>query len=459
MNISDRLSAIKRRLKEDVSKDEQRGLYKEKFQLMSEPQQSSDDMFEYRADGGIIGPVYRAEGGFGEQVQENVEAGLPDFLMKKLREAFDAGVDPSDIEGVMKNNALKSRNARVRGALMKGGMSALGKVNENTARGLAGAEHGTAAPVYDSPLGALGQGFTEAGAAEGKYNDELTRIDEASAKAKKKAAGKGDSKTYRQIQEALLLVDAASVAGDIVNGWNVVVLSEEDQAKLDESKGWIDSIKDTVSETVAATSALFSRGKEVRREILSRAAKAQAPESYIAFIRLERLATAMAQTVLAQQTGTKTDFDFEVASKTLFNIEKQSTTWQPQLQDALTEMYSQSANKGPLDTINEEFAGRTPVVANDEPIKTGDGSGGDSTATSNETPAVGTNTSGTGGEGSELKYPEDKPLVIPEDISKGVAGFGGYAASLAWLITQDLTDEDYVNYNGQIGTYKSFKES
>ena len=83
--------------------------------------------------------------------------------------------------------AFLAKSGRSRGARIDSGLDALGKSNQNQAAilgqaGLKGRSPGQLENVY----GAVGEGFAEAGRAEGQYHDELGRISEAERLAKEK---------------------------------------------------------------------------------------------------------------------------------------------------------------------------------------------------------------------------------------------------------------------------------
>ena len=97
-------------------------------------------------------------------------------LQIKIKEARDKGVPEADISRVLKNNAMKARDAKTRGALLQGGLGAIGQSRDNLSRGLAGAERGTAAPTYTSGLSNIGAGVAARGEAEAEYQGELSNI-------------------------------------------------------------------------------------------------------------------------------------------------------------------------------------------------------------------------------------------------------------------------------------------
>ena len=344
--MSDRMSEIRARMaQEDVSAQERKTMMKEKFAMMSQPQEE----VEYLAQGGQSGNPH-LEGN--------------NAVADKVNQAKAAGVSPDAISKILKNNAMMTRDAKVRGALLKGGLLTTGKAAAQQAGLIAQAGLNNNSFTPESALGGVAQGATEAASAEAKYQDELSRIEEMGQKNKKSATKNSPAKTYRQIHEALLLVDAASVAGDIVNGY--FKLDAEQQAIVDaEEKSFGDKIKGGFNTTISTIAGGFSGTAKIRKEALAKIAIQSVPNSYQAFIRLERLATAIAQTVLSQQTGTKTDFDFEVAQKTIFNIAAVSNTWTPQLTDALNEMKAQAKDKAALDVIDAEYANKSPVVVED----------------------------------------------------------------------------------------------
>ena len=157
---------------EDLDAAERKTLMREKFEMNTQMEEAP---VEYHAQGGVSG------GG-----------SLPPEVQAKMAQAQQQGASPQQIQSVLKNNAMKARNARVRGALVGGGLQSLGKTSENMA-GLttqAGLQNKTFTPTPN--LGGVAQGIKEAGHAEAKYQDELSRIDESQQARSDKLGGTRD---------------------------------------------------------------------------------------------------------------------------------------------------------------------------------------------------------------------------------------------------------------------------
>ena len=138
---------------------------------------------QYHNTGNEVLPV-------GKAFTQNLKTGFAESLDGKIREALGLGVPQKDIDMVLRNNAMKARNADVRGTLLGAGLRGAGKAQQNQS-GLitqAGLDNQAFTPG-DSGLGSVGEGLTQAGKADARYQKELTRIDEASLKrAEDKAA-------------------------------------------------------------------------------------------------------------------------------------------------------------------------------------------------------------------------------------------------------------------------------
>lgn len=98
-------------------------------------------------------------------------------LQVKIQEARAKGVPESDINRVLQNNAMKARDAKVRGAFMQAGLKGIGTVQSNLAQGIgqAGLNNASFSPTQ-SALGGLGDAAAARGQADAELAGEQSRI-------------------------------------------------------------------------------------------------------------------------------------------------------------------------------------------------------------------------------------------------------------------------------------------
>ena len=98
-------------------------------------------------------------------------------IQNKILEALRAGVPQQEVQSTLRNNAMKARDARVRGALMSAGQEAAGIAAKNQA-GLitqAGINNQSFTPQAGAQA-ALGRGAQQVGEAEATYQGDLSQI-------------------------------------------------------------------------------------------------------------------------------------------------------------------------------------------------------------------------------------------------------------------------------------------
>ena len=98
-------------------------------------------------------------------------------LQIKIKEAREKGVPEADINKILQNNAMKARDAKVRGAFIQAGLGGVGKVQSNLAQGIgqAGLNNRSFAPT-ESALGGLGDAAAARGQADAELAGEESRI-------------------------------------------------------------------------------------------------------------------------------------------------------------------------------------------------------------------------------------------------------------------------------------------
>lgn len=148
-------------------------------------------------------PVETGGPGFARQLAADIfnnnPTGIP-ALDNKILEAIGAGVPASQLSRTLKNNALKSRDATIRGALLKAGLSAQDAAQANQA-GLitqAGVNNRTFTPRQGA-LGNIGEGLAAAGDAEALYQQDLANIEVGEAQRQANA----EQLAYDREQDAL----------------------------------------------------------------------------------------------------------------------------------------------------------------------------------------------------------------------------------------------------------------
>lgn len=266
-------------------------------------------------------------------------------LQEKINQALGMGIPQANIDRVLKNNALKTKQAEERAALLRAGSAAAAQASDNISRGLTAARTDVAYQPGQSALGKLGEGYAGVQDAEARYQDRLSQIDQAAfdrseeeriRKLDEVKEGKGDNQTKQQAvqlaYEAKDLINKASIAGDFVNGY--VELSEEQKATVDGAEsGALGRLGDLFKTGIQTAAGAFDQTRRVRQEALERLASTAYPESYQAYIQLKNVANRMVFPIL--ESGAlgvnPTDADVELARKSTFDVTSPSNTWDAQL--------------------------------------------------------------------------------------------------------------------------------
>ena len=299
---------------------------------------------------------YKANGGFSDRLKgigDQAVAGGIDAVTNKIQEALGLGVPKKDVYQALRNNAMKTRDAAVRGALMSAGSKGLDIANQNQA-GLitqAGQQNQAFTPQGGS-LGAGAAGFEGAADAEAAYGKSIQGINKQEQEAKLKKAEEADEKgkvskeSIRIANEAKFLVQPASKAGDYINGH--VPLPPEDKAVVDqEEQSALGKLGDTFKQGAQTLAGGFSHTRQIRQEALERLAARRYPDSYRAFTRLKALANQMVFPIL--ESGAlgvnPTDADVELAKKATFDYTAPSQTWMQQLDDIIAKAKGKSFAK------------------------------------------------------------------------------------------------------------------
>ena len=462
--------------------EEKKRLMRKKFDVGM-----SDRNVEYRAEGGNAG---------------NPHVDGSNAVADKVNQARKAGVSESKISQILKNNAMKTRDAKVRGALLGGGLQTVSKTSANIAGLITQAGVNNESFTPEPTLGGASQGIKEAGHAEGQYQEDLSQIErdeQARTEAETEATTGSGSPTnaYTTVRVAMDLVGPASQAGDIVNGYK---LTADQQKTLDnataESDGWVNNTIEAVSTAASTVAGAFSATEKVRMEALRKIAINQAPESYTAYVRLNKIAKKLALEVLSTQKGSKSDFEFRVSAESIFDITSPSSSWMAMLQDVLDDIrrVNPSQSKA-FDNLDAKYpvTEYTPVTNSSETTEPESSFeeaefenmnstpfGHDAGEAQNslvdnvvETVSGGVDSLVDGSKGlfedvktavtseddndTKITYPKDEPLMVPKRLAN--LKFGAFYATLAWLLTQTLSDNDFVSFKGEVGTYAEFKES
>ena len=260
---------------------------------------------EYKQIGGQIGGAFKT--------------GFAEALDTKVRDALNLGVPKQDIDRVLKNNAMRARNAQTRAALLGAGLEGLGRAQQNQAGLITQAGLDQQAFTPDSGAGAaVASGLRQAGAAEAGYQEELSQIERDKLEREEAAQEKADKeaeaiKIFRQYsisaQKALSYVDPATKALNY----------------LSEAEGLANA-----AYAVSAATPIVNQGtaalNQVREDAIHKymrdwGSKSQNASSYEAFKLLEASVTELTTTALkAQGPGPKTDFDFVVAARSTADL-------------------------------------------------------------------------------------------------------------------------------------------
>ena len=194
-------------------------------------------------------------------------------------------------------------------------------------------------------IGNVGAALVAIGQNDFTGASDALRISDKDAKDKKltdaEKKANSDKEVSELAREALTLTGAASVAGDLINGF--VKLDADEEKSLDEKFG------DLIGATVNVAAGAFDATRRVRDEARRRIVSANEPESYKAFVRLTLLANQMVLPVLASGAlgVNPTDADVELAKQSQFDIAQPSSTWNSQLNDLIVR------NGGVAETVAE----------------------------------------------------------------------------------------------------------
>ena len=299
-----------------------------------------DMQAQYRNLGGDSTPS------IGSQFGKSLETSAASAIDNKVRQALGLGVRKEDIDRVMKNNALKARDQKIRAALLSGGLSGANKAAANQA-GLitqAGLDNRSFTP-QSGALDPVGEGYEQAAQAEATAAKQIQGIDEAKIKEAEKKATDLDEKeatgkeAIRLASEAKFLVQPAAKAGDYINGFT--------KFSDDEEKSIADQVGNLVTSTVNVVAGAFDQTRRVREEARERLVASKFPDSYRAYTRLRTLANQMVFPIL--ESGSlgvnPTDADVDLARKATFDVSSPSDTWMVQLNDIIAKAQGKSFAK------------------------------------------------------------------------------------------------------------------
>lgn len=268
---------------------------------------------------------YKFPGGpIGKAVVGGVKKGFQNALLDKIGQAKSAGVPQKDIDTVLRNNALKARDAGVRSALLKGGLSGINRAVQNEA-GLitqAGPQNQAFTPGPGG-LGAAGQAFAEVGAAERGYQETLSGIEKdklAREREDIKAEQSKEKGLKEEINSIHRIIELAASAHNLVNTAVPALTVAQSVANSKFLKGVslaaitqggdAGAVRDLVQ-----TYILPAVREEVKAGTIS-------SESEIAYTKMVADITDITTVALkAQGPGPKTDFDFIVAARATANLE------------------------------------------------------------------------------------------------------------------------------------------
>ena len=145
--------------------------------------------------------------------------------------------------------------------------------------------------------------------------------------------GSDDSKSeiIRIATEAGALIQSAAIAGDIINGHNLV--PDVETAADDSTSSFWDTFKGGAAQIGNVLAGGLSQTEKIRAEARARYAFATHPESFTAYTNLKALSEQMVFPILS--TGAlgvnPTDADVDLARKSQFDVSAPSVTWASQL--------------------------------------------------------------------------------------------------------------------------------
>ena len=275
-------------------------------------------------------------------------------IQSKVQEALSAGVPQRDLTRILRNNAMKARDANIRGALMAAGQTAAGIASKNQA-GLitqAGLGNQSFTPATGAQA-ALGKGAQQVGQAEAQYQGDLANIarqefeDKQAAQIRQEEADVRNRNRMEQLNAPLrkeikaleagnkeleTAIRQASTTLQDINAADAPPLIGAETAYEIHRKtlsstsvqGIIDKYKFNFTTPGAVTGELFSQLLEDQAmEAVHTAVNAKqiTSESAQAVTRIITALSRMATAALkAQGPGVKTNFDFKVAKETIGSL-------------------------------------------------------------------------------------------------------------------------------------------
>ena len=454
---SARLNRLRRWMDDPKLSERDRALIAEAIGIVKCPKTG-----QYKYGGG---EVYKQEGGnIARAVVDNalglggsgnvrdavIENAFPSetaALNQKVAQARAAGVPESEISKVLKNNALKTRNAQQRAALMQ----AAGAARDATSRDQAGliTQAGLQNQAY-TPRGgagaAIGAGLAGASQAEARYQQELSQIDrdeeqkriDALDKEKEADDSAGKNKAIKLATEAMSLVADASTAGDYVNGFTT--FSDEEERSIGEKvTGFLGGLAQTAA-------GAFEQSRRVREEARERLVAAKYPDSYRAYTRLRNLANQMVFPIL--ESGAlgvnPTDADVDLARKATFDVNSPSNTWAAQLNDIIVK------NGGAaLETPKPTKWGGAEVQEEEPAVAEVEAEAAVEAAVESSVPPHGGAGADSGQDLAKLTIKEESALykTLNSRVPKSVK----LKAVQAWMKLNKLNPDSIITYKGKTG--------
>lgn len=407
-------------------------------------------MVQYKAPGGEIPDDYTGTPNLRPDAQ----------IYQKVQQAKAAGVPQEDIDRVLRNNAMKARDASVRSALLRGGLSGLQQSSANQAGLITQAGLGNQAfTPGTSGLGAVGQGIVEAGAAEKNYQEKLSEIEKDKLDRESKELEKEQNKEKSLKEETnsiKRIIELAASAHNLVNTAVPALTVAQSVANSKFLKG--------VSIAAIAKGGDAGAVKELVHTFILPAVREEVnagtitQESEAAYTKMVADITDITTVALkAQGPGPKTDFDFIVAARATANLESTAATIKSSmkrmidnannaLKRALQPMIIPQLDESPPSTFEYSFANSAAGRYLDD-IK-------------NETNQVIDNTAESAGsfiEGITGSGTKDSPYLIPVTVGATVFNKNSksyYEKVLEWLEKKDLPDNSYISFKEEVGTVK-----
>ena len=461
---SDNLNRLRRWMEDESLSPRDRKLVADALGIVMNP----DGTYKYAG-----GPLYKQPSGnvagalvdnaLGLGGKDNVANAVAEnafpSIAQKVAQAKAAGVPESEINKTLRNNAMKSRDARQRGALMSAALGARDATSRDQA-GLitqAGLENRAYTPQGGAGA-AVGAGLEAAGQAEAQYQGELSRIAEAEQARADELAKEEKAEAEKTQTEAEAFQNLNTKANDAIgflnNGYKALLARQSAEEKANVIFGAAYLLPNAnvagIEKRQQAYIDAFMR-KQVRSAKVSEDALA-------AINNLISVSTELTTTALeALGPGPKTDFDFIVAERSIANLEGTPKTIAAQfdrIRKNAKKWLFKTNQKAETPDVEITVPAGIEAIAWDEPDEPEKGWLGDKVddVKAKSSDVIGGVIAGIKGDGSQ-----ENPYKVPV-TTKRVTKHKTYEAVLDWIGKKDLNEDAYITYAGETGMVSELVE-